>query len=630
MSKADNGSWDTRRLLTALGVVYGDIGTSPLYAFREGAHAAGAVEAIGVASLMIWSLILVVLVKYVLVVLRFDNNGEGGILALAALAGRRKVPVVVMGICGAAMLVADGALTPAISVLSAVEGLKEVWPDARHWATWITTAILVGLFAVQFRGTDAVGRWFGPITLVWFVTLGVVGFFSMVQTPEVLRALNPMEGLTTLLHRPDKAVVLLGAVFLTVTGGEALYADLGHVGRKPIRVAWIFIVMPALALQYLGQAAIVLREPLVANPFYAQVPDILTLPMVVLATLATIIASQAVITGVFSLGFQAVALNWWPRMRIDHTSAHGRGQVYVRVANSALLVAAVLLVHGFGTSDKMASAYGLAVAGTMVLTTALLTRLVKSWLRLALFGFLAIDLMFLGATLGKFIDGGWVTAAMGTSIALIGLAWVSGVRLHRRGIEADAQRGGCPIGVKVVTRVPGGALFLTRAKSGVPPLLLQWIEATSTIPDTIVMLTIEIADKPFVPARDRITLGDTDGDGSQLQPLLRGDGDNPGFWRAVATYGFRQQPDLRIVARELAALGVPIDPDSVKIVVGHETVVAHSGATPLEKLVLAIYSILLRNAARPQNFFRLNDGRLVDLGFRVSAGTAPPSSTASG
>ncbi len=619
MAKVADTSWDNRRLLTALGVVYGDIGTSPLYAFREGAHAAGPAEAVGVASLMIWSLILVVLVKYVLVVLRFDNNGEGGILALAALTGRRKLPVIIMGICGAAMLVADGALTPAISVLSAVEGLKQVWSGAYQWATWITTAILVGLFAVQFRGTDKMGAWFGPVTLVWFGVLGIVGFASMVQTPDVLRAFNPIEGLTTLQHRPDKALVLLGAVFLTVTGGEALYADLGHVGRRPIQVAWIWIVLPALTLQYLGQAALMLREPDVTNPFYGMVPEALIIPMVLLATAATIIASQAVITGVFSLAFQAVALNWWPRMRIQHTSSHGRGQVYVPIANMVLLVLAVLLVHGFGTSDKMASAYGLAVAGTMVLTTALLFRLAKSWLRVGLALFLTLDILFVIASLGKFFEGGWVTVGMASLFAIIGLVWVAGVRLHRRGIEADSAKL-CPLGVKVVTRVPGGALFLTRARTGVPPLLNQWIEATSTIPQTIVLLSVEIADKPFVPARDRIALGDVDGADAALQSLLLEEGDNPGVWRAIATYGFRQQPDLRIVAKELAALGIPIDPDTVKIVVGHETVVANAAASPWQRFVLAIYSVLLRNAARPQNFFRLDSDRLVDLGFRVSAG----------
>ncbi len=617
--------------LTALGIVYGDIGTSPLYAYRIALGDTG--DPIGVASLALWVLTICVTIKYVLVVLQADNHGEGGILALAALAlakGGKTCPrgvVVSLGLLGAALLTADAMITPAISVLSAVEGMKEISPALSHWILPASVVILIVLFAAQSRGTERIGRAFGPIMLVWFTVIGLLGLISLVQTPEVLWAIDPRRGLALLIHNPMGAAALIGAVFLTVTGGEALYADMGHVGRKAISSAWFAIVLPALCLNYLGQAALVTRSPAeAANPFYGLVPDTFLVPMILLATAATVIAGQAVISGLFSLARQLVALGWWPRLAIVHTSYSGFGQIFVPAVNTTLFIGAIALTVAFGDSEKLAGAYGLAVSGTMLATTILLALVIRrhwNWRPLPVLIVTAplcvMDVGFVAANLEKVVEGGWIPAVIAAILLLIAYVWRKGGQAVTQAISAEAMTAGTHSLLsngQAPVRVPGTAVFLTRATQGVPPLLVRHVHANGSLHETVVLMTVSILPVPRVPARERLTVGDTDGEDNALRPAA--DPVNPGFWRVRVQYGFMQTPNLPVVLRELASLGLPVDTDNAVFFLGHATILSREDSSWWSTWRTRIYGFLGRNAAEPSDQFNLPPDRTAEIGFRIA------------
>jgi KUP system potassium uptake protein len=621
----------TAAALLALGIVFGDIGTSPLYAFRIALGDTG--DPIGVASLAFWVLIISVTIKYVLVVTHADNHGEGGILSLAALAlakGGRNCPralVVSVGLIGAALLAADAMITPAISVLSAMEGLREISPKLSHWILPISVMILIALFMAQSRGTERIGRAFGPIMLLWFTVIGLLGLISLAQTPEVLWALDPRRGLSLLFSNPWGAPVLIGAVFLTVTGGEALYADMGHVGRFAIRNAWLAVVLPGLSLNYFGQAALVLRNPAeAANPFYGLVPDALLAPMIILAAAATVIAGQAVISGLFSLSRQLVALGWWPRLGVVHTSYTGFGQIYVPAVNTALFIGAITLTLSFGDSEKLAGAYGLAVSGTMLSTTILLTVVIRRhWGWRPLYAIVAIapiaimDISFFGANLAKMLEGGWIPAMIAGVLLLISFIWLSGRQAATTAISDEAMTAGSHSLLsngQAPLRVPGTAVFLTRATQGVPPLLVRHVHANGSLHETVVLMTVSIMPVPRIPARERLTVGDTDGENNALQPAA--DPVNPGFWRVRVQYGFMQTPNLPVVLRELESLGLPVDPDNAIFFLGHATILSRDDASWWSTFRTRVYGFLGRNAAEPSDQFNLPPDRTAEIGFRIT------------
>lgn len=615
----------------ALGIVFGDIGTSPLYAFRIALGDTG--DPIGVASLAFWVLIISVTIKYVLVVTHADNHGEGGILSLAALAlakGGRNCPrglVVTVGLIGAALLTADAMITPAISVLSAIEGLREISPNLSHWVLPISAMILIALFTAQSRGTERIGRAFGPIMLVWFTVIGLLGVVSLAQTPEVLWALDPRRGLSLLFNNPWGAPVLIGAVFLTVTGGEALYADMGHVGRPAIRNAWLAVVLPGLSLNYFGQAALVLRDPAeAANPFYGLVPQALLLPMIILAAGATVIAGQAVISGLFSLSRQLVALGWWPRLSVVHTSYTGFGQIYVPSVNTALFIGAITLALSFGDSEKLSGAYGLAVSGTMLATTILLTVVIRRhWGWRPLYAIVAIspiaimDIGFFSANLAKMLEGGWIPTVIAGVLLLISFIWLRGRQAATNAISNEAMTAGMRsllANGDEPLRVPGTAVFLTRATQGVPPLLVRHVHANGSLHETVVLMTVSILPVPRIPARERLTVGDTDGEDNALHPAA--DLANPGFWRVRVQYGFMQTPNLPVVLRELESLGLPVDPDNAVFFLGHATILSREDAGWFSTWRTRIYGFLARNAAEPSDQFNLPPDRTAEIGFRIT------------
>jgi len=566
-------------------------------------------------------------------VLQADNHGEGGILALAALAlakGGRTCPrgvVITLGLFGAALLAADAVITPAISVLSAIEGMKEISPKLTRWIVPISVAILIVLFAMQSRGTERIGRAFGPIMLLWFSVIGLLGVISLVQTPEVLWAIDPRRGLNLLVRNPWGAAALIGAVFLTVTGGEALYADMGHVGRRAISNAWFALVMPSLCLNYLGQAALVIRNPEeAANPFYGLVPESLLVPMILLAAAATVIAGQAVISGLFSLARQLVALGWWPRLAIVHTSYSGFGQIYVPAVNTALSIGAIALTVAFGDSEKLAGAYGLAVSGTMLATTILLALVIRrhwGWRPLPVIivmaPLFAMDVGFVAANLEKVLEGGWIPAVIAGALLFIAYVWRKGGQAATAAISHEALNAGSHSllsnGQEPV-RVPGTAVFLTRAVQGVPPLLVRHVHANGSLHETVVLMTVTILPVPRVPARERLTVGDTDGEDNALRPAA--DPVNPGFWRVRVQYGFMQTPNLPVVLRELASLGLPVDTDNAVFFLGHATILSREDASWWSAMRTKIYGFLGRNAAEPADQFNLPPDRTAEIGFRIS------------
>jgi KUP system potassium uptake protein len=564
----------------ALGVVFGDIGTSPLYAIqtvfsRDVARPVGVnPDAVyGVISLVFWAVVIVVTLNYVVFVMRADNEGEGGIMALIALVLRRAkqaragllVPLVALGIFGASLFFGDSMITPAISVLSAVEGLEVVEPSLDHLVVPIAAAILIGLFAVQSQGTGVVGRLFGPVMVVWFVVLAALGIHGIADHPGILRALSPTYGVQFFADDGLTAFLALGGVVLAVTGAEALYADMGHFGRGPIRGAWLLAVFPALTLNYLGQGALILEHPSgAANPFYLLVPHWARVPMIFLACAATVIASQAVISGAFSVTRQAVQLGYLPRLRIQHTSRETAGQIYVPFINWALLAAVLILVFAFERSAKLASAYGIAVTGTITITLVLflvLTHLEGRWplwqiaLAGGLFGF--VDLAFLGANLDKLLTGGWLPIVTGVGVYIVLSTWHRGRRIVTRNREREeGSLAGFVELLRIwqppITRVPGTAVFLNRSTQTTPLAMRENVDHNHALHESAVVISIQTASVPYVRDDERLAISDL---------TYRDDG----ISLVVARYGFKEQPDVPAVLRQAAATGLEsaVDLDDV-------------------------------------------------------------------
>lgn len=608
-------------VVAALGVVYGDIGTSPLYAIRECFHGPHAVAAtsdhiLGVLSLVFWSLIIVISIKYLMVVMRANNQGEGGIIALMALVAdldgrpsRRQWLLVTLGLFGAALLYGDGMITPAISVLSAIEGLEVVTPVMAPYVVPITALILFGLFRIQQNGSGRLGRLFGPITFLWMLSLATWGVVSIVQSPVVFQAINPMYGVRFIAEYGFHSVMTLGVVFLVVTGGEALYADMGHFGLGPIRRAWFSIVLPALGLNYFGQGAFLLRSPeFASNPFYYMLPEAALIPMVVLATTATVIASQAVISGAFSLTWQAIQLGFIPRMHVRHTSHEEIGQVYIPFVNTGLLIATLALVFGFRTSSGLASAYGLAVSADMVITTILLfiaMRKLWKWNVLAAAAvcaaFLVADVAFFGANVIKVADGGWFPLAVGLAIVTIMTTWRAGRRLlaermHERRLSfEDLKKRRAQ-----VTRVPGTGVFLERDPSGFPATVRRIQQHLNVMFDRVIILSIRTERVPRVPANERVT----------VEPL----GDN--VYRVIARYGFYEVPHVPKVLRRCGELGLHVDPSDVTYVMSRETLLA----TRRQGMAMwreRLFAFLSRNSSLASDTFRIPARRVLQIGADI-------------
>jgi KUP system potassium uptake protein len=609
--------------VSSIGVVYGDIGTSPLYALREAVKAAAEPDAaatpeavLGVLSLILWALIFIVTFKYVLVLLRADNNGEGGTLTLMALArkatGDNTALVVTLGIISAALFFGDALITPAISVLSAVEGLKVVAPGFDPYIVPLTVAILVLLFAVQSRGTADIGVFFGPITTVWFIAIAVPGILWIGSNPGVLLALNPLYGLSFLLGHGVIGLAALGAVFLAVTGAEALYADLGHFGRLPIQAAWLVLVFPALTLNYLGQGALVLANPkAIENPFFLLYPDWAQLPMVVLATAATVIASQAVITGAYSLTRQAIALGLMPRLEIRHTSAEHEGQIYMPRVTGVLLVGVLLLVALFRSSSALASAYGIAVSGTMVVTGIMAFIVVhKVWgwsvpATLALIApFLAVDTTFLAANLMKVVEGGWVPLALASIVMAIMYTWRRGTRL----LSEKTRRQETPLDELVAMlekkpphRVPGTAVFLTSDPHSAPTALLHSLKHYKVLHEKNVILTVETDHLPRVPAEDRV----------RIEPVGRT------FSRVTLRFGYMERPNVPRALAIARRLGWQFDIMSTSFFLSRRALrpAARSGMPRWQD---RLFIWLARAANDATDYFQIPTGRVVEVGTQVT------------
>ena len=610
-----------RLALGALGVVFGDIGTSPLYAFSEifdGAHDLGMSEdrVFGALSLVFWTLTLIVSVKYVLIVMRADNQGEGGIMALASLATsavrRRRSAVVIMafGVIGAALFYGDGMITPAVSVLSAVEGLEIVAPSLSSLVVPIALVLLVGLFVIQRYGTGRVGALFGPVMLVWFILIGIFGVASLVQSPEVLMSISPTYAISFIASDPLMAFLALGSVVLCVTGAEALYADMGQFGRRPIRISWFFIAAPALYFNYLGQGALVLRDPkAVDNPFYLMIPGVLQIPMIVLATVATVIASQAVISGAFSMTQQAIRLGYLPQMTVLHTSSDERGQVYVPFVNWLLMVAIIGLVIGFQDSSNLASAYGIAVTGTFVITTCLITVVARhrwglSWWVVAPVAaiFLIIDGTFFAANLTKFSHGGWFPLLAAAVIFTLLSVWRWGsnrmmTRLESLQVPMTDLANLLDQPGRVVT--PGMIVYVT-GEDGIPLAMVQRLTILHIVEDRVLIMRLITTETPRVPARERM-------DFTQL-------GEHVG--EVSVRYGFMERPDPQAVVRELAATVPGIDPGTCTY--GFHSLHPQVGPSPLPVHVGAeLFAFMQRNAIDPQRYFHLAPERVIEVGLLV-------------
>jgi KUP system potassium uptake protein len=619
-----NGSRRTAALtLTALGVVYGDIGTSPLYTIKECFSDFTGIQpthdnVLGILSLITWALIVIVTLKYVLVVMRADNRGEGGILALMALVSRqagiperRRRFFMMAAIAGAALFYGDCLLTPAISVLSAVEGLNVATPAFEPLVVPIAIGVIVALFAVQRHGTAGVGRWFGPITLVWFIVLFVLGIRQIVEAPQVLAALSPLQAVDFMLRHRFVAFVALGAVTLAVTGAEALYADMGHFGRKPIRLAWLGLVLPSLLANYYGQGALLLVDPAaIENPFFRLAPAWALYPMVVLATAATVIASQATISGAFSMAQQAALLGLSPRVRIQHTSASEFGQVYVPAINWLQLVGVVVLVLAFKSSTNLAAAYGIAVTGTMLTTSMLVFALaVRGWkwgwpLSILVFGsFMIIDATLLSANMVKFVQGGWVPLVIAAVIFAAMWTWLQG----RLAVAAREKEGALPLESLLdsispgrVHRPQGTAVYLTAFSGNAPACLLHNLKHNEVLHEHVVLLTIEVPDEPYMTPETR----------AQIVHLGKG------VHRVVLRYGFMEQPDVPRDLAPLAEKGVPFDPMRTSYFIGRNSFV---GATKplLPRWQQKLFLTLSRVATNAGDFFGLPANRVVELGSRI-------------
>jgi KUP system potassium uptake protein len=601
--------------LAALGVVYGDIGTSPLYTLKVVLGAASehpAPEAVlGSVSLIVWTLIIITTVKYIILALRVDNEGEGGVLALMALLSRKpgRRLVLLIGMFGAALVYGDCALTPAISVLSALEGVDVIAPELDRFVLPGTVAILAALFAVQQRGTAVLGRFLGPIMAIWFTVLALLGLWGIAQYPAVLWALNPALGLQFLFSGGGNVMLVLGGVFLCVTGAEALYADLGHFGRAPIRLGWC-VVFPALVLNYAGQAAIVLANGKVEGSLFFHLcpAPVLLLPLVILATIATAVASQAVITGAFSMTRQAIQLGCLPRLRIVQTSAAGFGQIYVPSVNWLLMIATLALAVSFRTSENLAAAYGIAVSADMVLTTFLLSIALREIWGLPLsaaiaigVGFASVEGAFLSANMLKFADGGWVPVLFAVILFALMRIWQTG----SAAVQTLADEMQIPIGDIVaqidrgeIRRVPGTAVFVARVTREIPPLVVWHLRHIRALHDSIAILNVVTELIPYVAEEDRLEV-------RQIASQV---------WRVHAHYGFMEQPDLAALVQRLRARRNAIDPSRVTYFIGRETVVRRKDGKALPWLVEAVFSFMLRNSSEVIDYYQLPRDEVVEIG----------------
>ena len=619
---------DNKRLATltlaALGIVYGDIGTSPLYAIKEvfgGAHHPVPItpdNVLGVLSLFLWSLLIVVTLKYVSFIMRANNKGEGGIIALMTLAlhngnpaSRRHKLLIALGLFGAALFYGDGVITPAISVLSAVEGLEIITPAFKPYVLPITLSILIGLFFFQRRGTASVGALFGPIMVLWFAVLASFGAMAIIEHPAVLAAVNPIYGLNFLLGNSVLGFFALGAVVLCITGAEALYADMGHFGAKPIRYAWLGYVLPALLVNYFGQGALLLADPTaVENPFYLLAPEWARYPLVILATVATIIASQAVISGAFSITQQAIQLGYTPRLEIQHTSDREIGQIYLPAINWLLLIAIIGLVIGFGSSSNLAAAYGIAVTGTMLITNLLAIAVaIRLWqwspwrAVLGALPFIVIDLGFFLANSVKIPDGGWFPLVFGLGVFILLTTWKRGRELLHERLAADALQlkpfiediagGG-------IERVPGTAIFLTPNPEAVPHAMLHSLKHFKTLHEQVVVLSVSVFDVPYVPEIDRIEVRKLAGNFSQV----------------VVQYGYKDEPDIPAALALCSKAGVSIDMMESSFFLGRETLI------PKLKSDMAywrelIFVAMFRNAGSATAYFKIPSNRVVELGAQI-------------
>ena len=611
-------------VLGAIGVVFGDIGTSPLYTLKQAFSPhygliANHDTVLGILSLIFWSLMLVVTVKYVTIIMRADNNGEGGIMALMALAqrslrkgGRSTYVVGILGVFGASLFFGDGVITPAISVLSAVEGLEVAAPELSEWIVPISLLVLVALFATQRFGTEKVGKVFGPVTFVWFVVLAVLGVMNILHEPEVLKAINPLWALRFFADHHFGGVFVLGAVVLAVTGGEAIYTDMGHFGARPIRLAWYFFVLPALMLNYLGQGALVLEDPsAIRNPFYVGVPEWGRMPMVFLATAATVIASQAVITGGFSVARQAMQLGYIPRMAIRHTSRETIGQIYIPAINWSMMLIVVGLVIGFGSSSALATAYGISVSMTMLIDTLLLAVVARAlwprwrwWVLPLCVVFFVGDVGFVIANGAKIFQGGWFPVILGLALFTLLRTWRHGRQLlheevRKEGIQLDTFLPGLMLAPPV--RVPGTAVFLTADKDVVPHALLHNLKHNKVLHERNVFLTVETLDIPYAEPVRRLRMHEIGND----------------FHRVLIRFGFMETPDVPLaLMRSCDQGGIHFDPMETTYFASRETIVAsrHRGM-PIWRDKL--FALMHRNAAPASGFFRIPGNRLVELGSQV-------------
>jgi KUP system potassium uptake protein len=609
----------------AIGVVFGDIGTSPLYTIKEAFiphygltpdHA----TVLGVLSLVFWALMIIVTIKYVSIIMRADNDGEGGIMALMALA-QRTLPkgsrsgyiVGILGIFGASLFFGDGVITPPVSILGALEGIEVVAPRFHHWIVPLAVVIMVLLFASQRYGTQKVGKVFGPITALWFLSLAALGLLNISHNTEVLRAFNPLWGARFFIEHGWHGIFILGAVVLAITGGEALYADMGHFGAKPIRYAWYFFVLPALMLNYMGQGALVLKDPgAIANPFYMGVPDWAQYPMIALATAAAVIASQAVITGAFSVARQAMQLGYIPRMAIKHTSKETIGQIYIPAINWTLMVAVIALVLTFRTSTALASAYGVSVSGTMFIDTLLLALVARSmwprargWVLPLCVVFAIIEIAFLIANGVKFLDGAWFPVVLGILVFTVLRTWRRGrellhAEIRKEGIQLDTFLPGLMLAPPV--RVPGTAIFMTAQTGVVPHALLHNLKHNKVLHERNVFLTVDTLNVPYAPKEKRLKIESIGGED---------------FYRVVLKFGFMETPDVPLaLMRSCDKGGIHFDPMDTTYFASRETVIAsrHRGMPVWRD---KLFAVMHRNAAPATGFFRIPGNRLVELGAQV-------------
>lgn len=604
----------------ALGVVFGDIGTSPLYTFRTvlslSEHDPTPGVILGLLSLITWTLILVTSIKYAAFAMRIDNHGEGGIMALMSLLvekGKGGRWVIFAALIGAALIYGDGAITPAISVLSALEGLEMVIPESQPYILPLTVAVLLALFLIQPFGTARIGKIFGPVMALWFLAIAALGVRGIVQHPSVLLALNPAYGIAFLFSNGYTSFLVLGGVFLCVTGAEALYADMGHFGKKPIWLAWYGIVFPSLLLNYAGQSALILAgDDSKQNLFYTLCPPVLQVPLIVLAALATIIASQAIITGAFSMTRQAIQLGWLPRLRIKQTAAESYGQIYIGIINWLLMGVTIGLVVFFKSSDKLAAAYGIAVSLTMLMTTGLLFVAMREVWRWSLASsavialcFLVIDATFLFANLIKVLEGGYIPLLMAAAICTVMLIWHRGVKavsasVGEKGVSVDAFF--AQLQQKTVPRVAGSAVFLTRTQNNIPPVMRWHVARNRALQQDVLSLTIDILNVPYVGEEQRIRVEQR----------------APGYWHGVAQYGFMEHPDIPRLLQGVSEINALFATDDATWYVGHETIVAGEGEAGMAAWQRHIFAFMKRNCTHVINHYHLPSDRVVEISRRVA------------